>query len=397
MNMRWVSSPQDFISTKVFADVNGVRQGMFIETQDPGHPVLLCLHGGLPEVFLTERYPTGLTELFTMVWWEQRGAGLSYRSDIPSATMTAEQFIADTMAVTNYLRKRFGKEQIYLMAHSGGTFIGLQAVARAPELYCAYIGVAQMVHQLESELLAYDYVLRSFTEAGNHRMVRKLEAAPVTMTNGTPAGYLAVRDKAMHTLGIGTMHGMKSVLDGIVWPSLMSKHYTIAEKISLWRGKRASGVSALWSEILGTDLAERITELALPVYFFHGIYDYTVSYDLAKKFVEQLKAPVKGFYTFSQSAHTPTLEEPEKAQLIMREDVLTGTTSRADGPSLTTAFGMISPNRATVPHGRGRIAPAITTVLQHLWMRNRWVAILAAARGCRGARKWADLPGSLSG
>lgn len=45
--------------------------------------------------------------------------------------------------MTDYLRNRFSKQKIYLMAHSGGTFIGLQAAARAPEVYCAYIGVAQ--------------------------------------------------------------------------------------------------------------------------------------------------------------------------------------------------------------------------------------------------------------
>ena len=50
---------------------------MFIQSTDPAHPVLLCLHGGLPEYFLTERYPTGLEKDFTVVWWEQRGAGLS--------------------------------------------------------------------------------------------------------------------------------------------------------------------------------------------------------------------------------------------------------------------------------------------------------------------------------
>jgi len=57
--------------------------------------------------------------------------------------MTLEQFIADTLSVTDYLRNCFGKEKIYLMAHSGGSFIGLQAVARAPEPYRAYVGVAQ--------------------------------------------------------------------------------------------------------------------------------------------------------------------------------------------------------------------------------------------------------------
>ena len=147
------------LSEKLFVDINGVPQGMFIQSKDVTHPVLLYLHGGLPEYFLTERYPTGLEEDFTVVWWEQRGAGLSYSPQTPPETLTLEQLIADTVSVTNYLRERFGKEQIYLMGHSGGSFIGLQAAARVPHLYAAYIGVAQMVNARKSEKLAYDYLL----------------------------------------------------------------------------------------------------------------------------------------------------------------------------------------------------------------------------------------------
>ena len=318
------------VPEKVFADINGVRQGMFIQGTDAAHPVLLFMHGGLPEYFLTERYPTGLENDFTVAWWEQRGAGLSYSRGIPPESMTMEQFIADTLSVTDYLRDRFGKEKIYLMAHSGGTFIGLQAAARSPERYGAYVGVAQMVHQLESERRAYEYMLGRFRQAGNDRMVHKLEAAPVTMAGGTPAAYLRVRDRAMHSLGVGTAHDMTSVLRGIIWPSLTSPHYTPGEKARLWRGKRSSGVSALWDEMLDIDLAERVTELALPAYFFHGVYDYTVNYQLAQDYVEALKAPLKGFYTFERSAHSPMLEEPQKSQRIMREDVLAGTKSLAD-------------------------------------------------------------------
>jgi pimeloyl-ACP methyl ester carboxylesterase len=319
------------ISEKAFADINGVRQGMFIQCTDATHPVLLCMHGGLPEYFLTERYPTGLENDFTVAWWEQRGAGLSYSPGIPPETMTLEQFIADTLSVSNYLRNRFGKEKIYLMAHSGGSFIGLQAAARAPELYRAYVGVAQMVHQLESERRAYEYMLGRFKQAGNGRMVHKLEAAPVTRASGTPAGYLRVRDRAMHSLGVGTAHDMTSVVRGIVWPSLTSPHYTLGEKARLWRGKASSGVSALWDEMLTIDLADRVSELAVPAYFLHGVYDYTVSYQLARDYVGSLKAPLKGFYTFERSAHSPMLEEPQKTQKIMREDVLAGTNSLADG------------------------------------------------------------------
>ena len=133
------------ISEKIWVDINGIEQGMFIESQNNANPVLLMVHGGpgMPDHFLTKRYPTGLEELFTVVWWEQRGTGLSYYGDIPAKTMTVNQFVSDTLAVTNYLQSRFGKEKIYLMGHSWGSFIGIQAAARAPESFYAYIGIAQ--------------------------------------------------------------------------------------------------------------------------------------------------------------------------------------------------------------------------------------------------------------
>jgi len=162
------------ISEKIHININGLEQGMFIKSKDAKNPVMLYLHGGMPDYFLTRKYPTGLEDYFTVVWWEQRGSGLSYGSDMPQETMTLEQMISDAKEVTNYLRKRFGQEKIYLMGHSGGSFIGIQVAARAPELYYAYIGVAQMSYQLKSERLAYEYMLKQFIENGNRKMVRKL-------------------------------------------------------------------------------------------------------------------------------------------------------------------------------------------------------------------------------
>ena len=160
------------------------------------------------------------------VWWEQRGAGLSYSPDIPPETITAEQLIEDTLALTHHLCSRFSKEKVYLMAHSGGTFVGIQAVARAPHIYHAYIGVGQMVDQLESERRAYAYMLKRFRENSNTEMVRKLEASPVT-ADRIPREYLKVRDKAMHSLGIGTMRKMKSIVSGVFLPSVQCRDYTL--------------------------------------------------------------------------------------------------------------------------------------------------------------------------
>lgn len=76
--------------------------------------------------------------------------------------------------------------------------------------------------------------------------------------------------------------------------------------------------------------SQKVTRLELPVCFLHGVHDYTVSYPLAKAYFERLKAPVKGFYTFKQSAHTPFVEEPDKVREILRADVLTGRNGLAD-------------------------------------------------------------------
>jgi pimeloyl-ACP methyl ester carboxylesterase len=100
--------------------------------------------------------------------------------------------------------------------------------------------------------------------------------------------------------------------------------------MNLWRGKASSGISSLWDEMTATDLSRKVMELSIPVYFFEGIYDYTCAYSLAKEYFETLQAPVKGFYTFEESAHSPMFEEPQKMRQILREDVLKGTNHLAD-------------------------------------------------------------------
>ena len=110
------------ISEKIFVNINGVQQGMIIKSKDITNPVLLYVHGGMPDFFLTQKYPTGLEEHFTVVWWEQRGSGLSFNPDVPPETITTEQLISDTLDVTNYLRNRFGKQKDIPCGTFGGNF-----------------------------------------------------------------------------------------------------------------------------------------------------------------------------------------------------------------------------------------------------------------------------------
>lgn len=311
------------ISERVFVDINGTRQGMIIQSVDTSHPVLLFLHGGpgMPEFFINTTHPTGLEQDFTVVWWEQRGAGLSYGPDIPAQSMTLAQLIADTISVTDYLRHRFGQDKIYLLGHSWGSFLGIQVAAAAPELYHAYIGMGQVSYQLKSEVAAHSYMLDQYRARSDAAMVRKLEAAPASIKDGLSPAYLALRDAAMHGLGVGTTRDMSSVITGVFIPVWRCRAYTLREKVNIWRGIAFSR-GFLWNDFIGTDLTARIHELNLPIYFFIGLHDYTANHDLARAYFDKINAPVKGFYTFANSAHSPLFEEPQRGRDILRQDVL---------------------------------------------------------------------------
>jgi len=327
------------ISEKIFVNINGLDQGMFIQSVNPDNPVLLFIHGGLgmPEFFLNAKHPAGLEQSFTVCWWERRGAGLSYSSGMSPQDVTVEQWISDTIAVTDYLLERFGRKKIVLAGHSGGSFIGIQTAARAPEKYLAYVGISQMAHQIESEKLTYRLMLEQYAKAGNEKMVKKLKQYPIL--NSDPAVLLAyfpslARDQAMHDLGIGTMHTMKSVISGVFLPTWQCRNYTLREKINIWRGKaflqRSTNIPG---QMIMTDLRKKVSKLELPVYFISGIHDYTVCYALSKEYLKGMEAPVKGFYTFHSSAHSPLFEEPERFRQILAEDVLNGKNDLADQDS----------------------------------------------------------------
>lgn len=310
------------IAEKITVEINGVPQGMFIRGKDRANPVLLFIHGGpgVPEFFLNEQYKTSLEDHFTVCWWEERGSCMSYSQALHPETITTQQLIDDTAAVSRYLCRRFGKQKIYLMAHSFGTYIGIRAAAAHPELYEAYIGMAQYVSGgRESERLIYTYMESVFKERGDYRSLKKLAGS-------ISAGH-SIPDRLKHKAGCGTMHTMDSVITGIFFPQLNSRCYTVSEKINYWKGKIFMQSCPVEAEFRNSSPADAVKSLSIPVYFLSGIYDYTCPWPLSKSYLETLDAPVKKFYLFKQSAHSPLWEEPDRTVEIMLDDVLHGKAS----------------------------------------------------------------------
>ena len=97
--------------------IGGISQSIWFRGVDTRRPAIILLHGGpgSSESALFRHYDAALEKHFLMVYWEQRGTGRSYHSDIPRASMTIAQFERDLDVVVDLVRQRFGKNKVILL------------------------------------------------------------------------------------------------------------------------------------------------------------------------------------------------------------------------------------------------------------------------------------------
>lgn len=314
------ASGDDALSERTTLNVDGVELSLMILSEDISNPVLLVCGGGpgIPQYLVEYMYPSALSEEFTVCYWDYRGTGASYSSDIDPEEMTTERFIADTVAVTDYLSSRFSQDKIFIMGHSFGTYVAVNTVSRYPEKYCAYIAMSQITDQVRSETIAYEYMREQYDLQGNTKMVEQLDLYDITTAEGL-ADYRSsmARDNGMHGLGIGTTRDMDNVITDIFFPSLRCIAYTQGERIDIWRGKSLSKEFPLHDDTDDFNAFEDIPSLEIPVFFIVGRYDYTCYWELQEEYYDAVEAPIKEIYIFEDSAHSPLYEEYDKGREVL--------------------------------------------------------------------------------
>ena len=158
-----------------------------------------------------------------------------------------------------------------------------------------------------------------YEEMGNHSMVAKFDEYNIKESEDAYRAYTSsgLRDKAMHSLGVGTTADMDNVITDLFFPSLRVSAYTPLERINIWRGKVASGKFAVHNESRLFNAFEAVPSIKVPVYFFAGEKDMTCCTSLQKEYYEMLDAPHKEFFLYEGCAHSPVYEDGEKTCEIL--------------------------------------------------------------------------------
>ena len=307
--------------------INGSDQWIEIRAWSPEKPVLLSIPGGPGQSDLAQSRPTlgTLAKDFVVVSWDQRGIGKSYASYDPNR-LTTKQAVADTIALTNYLRKRFDERKIYLFGESGGSVIGVLAAQQHPELYHAWIGSGQMVNPRETDLRIYRGLLAYAAAHNDTGLASKLRGYGAPPYGSVYAyGYVMSQyDKLA-----GDYTEPKSYTDALdkagVGPfGVLGGEYTLPEKMNVLRGliDTFSVMYPTWQTI---DFQRSAEQLQVPVYIFTGKHELAARRGPALAWFKRLHAPIKQLYDYPDAGHATAFEHFQDLHRIMVKTVLPAT------------------------------------------------------------------------
>jgi pimeloyl-ACP methyl ester carboxylesterase len=304
------------VASLEFIKLNGAKQCLMIRGHNVNNPIILYIHGGpgTPELPLIRHYNSELEKKFTVVYWEQRGAGKSLRNIFNNDDLQISQFVDDGYELSKYLIKRFGKEKIFIMGHSWGTIISVKLIVKHPELYFAYAGIGQVVCAKNGEELSYKYALAKAVESKNQKAIKELQRINnppyLTIDNNKNWYKQLMTERKWLTYFGGVLHGQKN-FNSLIKIYLQAAEYSLLDVARFAIGSSQS-LKKLWPKMLETNLIDEGTDFKIPIYLLEGKFDYNCPTELAFDYFEKITAPKKEFILFEESAHNPNFEESVK-------------------------------------------------------------------------------------
>ena len=305
--------------------LNGTEQSIYLAGTDSDNPVILWLDGGPggSEVGWVRTYLGPLHEEFTIVCWDQRGVAASYAA--AKEGLEIEDFVQDTIALSELLRERFNQEKIFLLGHSWGGFIGALAAVERPDLFHAYIGAAPHVNSTENDTIGYHMILEGARKSGDYKTVRKLEEL------GTPPyekydkhgnlvgdgdAYYAVLSRlykySPHAPSDGSFRSEKMFL---------APEHSLLSKINLVRGLVRS-IKTVYPKARHMSLEEKAVYFQIPVFIINARYDVSCVAEITERWFNNLEAPMKQILWLEHSGHNGIYTESDAFIHFMRKTVL---------------------------------------------------------------------------
>ena len=294
--------------------IGGIDQWINIRGQDRDNPVILFVHGGpaSPTMPTTWQFQRPIEEYFTVVHYDQRGAGKTFLETDPetiSDTIHIPRYVDDAIEIAEHVRERLGKNKLVLIGHSWGTIVAMNAVLQRPDLFHAYVGIGQVINTRLNEKLSFEHGMRQAKAEGNTAAIREMEAiAPYPGDQPiTRERIIAARKWAQHYGGMTAYRSESPYYFRGPW---LSPEYDADDVHAIGAGSQFT-LGRILPEFLAVDFSD-IESFPIPVVMFMGRHDYTTPSAPTAAWIEKVEAPCKAGVWFENSSHMIPWEEPGK-------------------------------------------------------------------------------------
>lgn len=305
-----------YIKDKLYEiNINGFDMFYSVKTDDLNKPLLLFLHGGpgggnISLSSILEKKTT-LTKDFTIIQYDQRGAGLSYHESMTKNDLSLEYLLDDTTKFIDYLLKKYNKKKLLIVGHSFGTILGLKLCKLMPKKLLGYVSIAQLLHPLEGELKCLQDTFLASKEYKNGKYDKQLLESELYLNDGRGSDYILSQRDVMLRLGLITYKPRPMSPKLFYWINILSSHCRIRDIKNFIEGMSLS-TKAMWDDIIKLNLSDEIKEIDVPVLFIAGLHDKIARIEFIEDYVQNLKAPYKQLEVYKLSGHTAHGEEKDK-------------------------------------------------------------------------------------
>lgn len=289
-----------------YVEVGGIAQWITIRGHDRDNPVLLFLHGGPGDATNPWGYAGFRSWLkrFTVVQWDQRGAGRTLGRNGPALgpTITIERMVDDGIELTELLRDSLKQDRVVLVGHSWGSILGLLMVKARPDLFHAFVGTGQVADPSRTYSVAYQELLEKAQALGDPRALRELnDVGPPPYPDGR--GYAVQRKWSNLFEGADFFHS------STLGFALAAPGYSLAD-INDWIDGQILSGERLVPRTSTLDPQRLGGEFSVPIFVIQGAEDFTTPTSLARSFVDSIRAPRKAFVTI-EGGHFAVFLQPD--------------------------------------------------------------------------------------
>ncbi|MBB5699171.1 alpha/beta hydrolase [Sphingomonas yantingensis] len=311
------------VDETLILDLGGARQVVNVRGADRANPILLYIHGGpgSVEMPMAWSFQHPWEDFFTVVQWDQRGAGRSYPLNDPAViapTLQVERYRDDAIALIEQLGARLGQRKVFVLGHSFGSAVGLAIAQARPDLLHAYIGMGQLIDFRENERVGMRQTLAIARERRDADAVRAITALRPYPDRG-PFTIVQADAWRRYANRYGSLAGRRPDADFYFNSTKLSPLYTPADRAA-WEKGSSFTVTTLWPRLADVSFAS-LGRLEVPVALLLGRRDSTTPSNIAAGWLGRLAAPSRTLCWFENSGHLPMIEEPGRtlaALLLVR-------------------------------------------------------------------------------